>query len=163
MTLEGTNTYLIDAGNGSAAVIDPGPANERHIAAIETAATGRGLQIAAILVTHGHPDHAPGAAPLARRTGAPVYAHPVARFPHDRVLDEGAHLTLGKLQLRAIDAPGHAVEVAGGSAPAPSFRADLADAARRPVSMPRDDDSDHSARGAASRLRSRAGRSRGIR
>jgi glyoxylase-like metal-dependent hydrolase (beta-lactamase superfamily II) len=108
MTLEGTNTYLIDAGNGSAAVIDPGPANERHIAAIETAATGRGLQIAAILVTHGHPDHAPGAAPLARRTGAPVYAHPVARFPHDRVLDEGAHLTLGKLQLRAIDAPGHA-------------------------------------------------------
>jgi xylulokinase len=44
---------------------------------------------------------------------------------------------------------GHAVEVAGGSAAAPSFRADLADAARRPVSMPRDDDSDHSARGAA--------------
>ena len=45
--------------------------------------------------------------------------------------------------------PGHAVEVAGGSAAAPSFRADLADAARRPVSMPRDDDTDHSARGAA--------------
>jgi xylulokinase len=45
--------------------------------------------------------------------------------------------------------PGHAVEVAGGSAAAPSFRADLADAARRPVSMPRDDDTNHSARGAA--------------
>jgi sugar (pentulose or hexulose) kinase len=45
--------------------------------------------------------------------------------------------------------PGHAVEVTGGSAAAPSFRADLADAARRPVSMPRDDDTDHSARGAA--------------
>jgi sugar (pentulose or hexulose) kinase len=45
--------------------------------------------------------------------------------------------------------PGGAVEMAGGSAAAPSFRADLADAARRPVSMPRDDDSDHSARGAA--------------
>ena len=45
--------------------------------------------------------------------------------------------------------PGHAVEVAGGSAGAPSFRADLADAARRPISMPRDDDTDHSARGAA--------------
>jgi glyoxylase-like metal-dependent hydrolase (beta-lactamase superfamily II) len=108
MTLEGTNTYLIDAGNGSAAIVDPGPAIERHIAAIEGAATERGLKIAAILVTHGHPDHAPGAAPLARRTGAPVYAHPVARFPHDRVLDEGAHLTLGTLRLRAIDAPGHA-------------------------------------------------------
>ena len=44
---------------------------------------------------------------------------------------------------------GRAVEVAGGSAANPSFRADLADATRRPVSMPRDDDTDHSARGAA--------------
>jgi sugar (pentulose or hexulose) kinase len=44
---------------------------------------------------------------------------------------------------------GRAIEVAGGSAAAPSFRADLADATRRPVSMPRDDDTDHSARGAA--------------
>jgi xylulokinase len=45
--------------------------------------------------------------------------------------------------------PPHAIEVAGGSAAAPAFRADLADATRRPVSMPRDDDTDHSARGAA--------------
>jgi xylulokinase len=44
---------------------------------------------------------------------------------------------------------GRAVEVAGGSASHPSFRADLADASRRLVSMPRDDDTDHSARGAA--------------
>jgi xylulokinase len=42
-----------------------------------------------------------------------------------------------------------AVEVAGGSAADPAFRADLADASRRLVSMPRDDDTDHSARGAA--------------
>jgi hypothetical protein len=44
---------------------------------------------------------------------------------------------------------GHSVEVAGGSAAAPSFRTDLADATRRLVSMPSDDDTDHSARGAA--------------
>lgn len=44
---------------------------------------------------------------------------------------------------------GGVVEVAGGSAADPAFRADLADATRRPVSMPRDDDTDHSARGAA--------------
>ncbi len=44
---------------------------------------------------------------------------------------------------------GRPVRVAGGSAADPSFRADLADATRRPVSMPRHDDSDHSARGAA--------------
>jgi glyoxylase-like metal-dependent hydrolase (beta-lactamase superfamily II) len=108
MTLEGTNTYLIDTGDGSAMVIDPGPANEQHLAAIAAEAGERGLKIAAILVTHGHPDHAPGAAPLALRTGAPIYAHASARFPHDRRLDEGSHLTLGKVTLRAIDAPGHA-------------------------------------------------------
>jgi xylulokinase len=44
---------------------------------------------------------------------------------------------------------GGAVEVAGASAADPGFRADLADATRRLVSMPRDDDTDHSARGAA--------------
>jgi xylulokinase len=44
---------------------------------------------------------------------------------------------------------GGAVEVAGGSAVHPSFRADLADATRRLISMPRADDADHSARGAA--------------
>ncbi len=108
MTLEGTNTYLIDAGDGNAIVIDPGPANERHVAAIVAEAGERGLKIAAILVTHGHPDHAPGAAPLALRASAPVYAHASARFPHDRRLDEGSHLTVGTVTLRAIDAPGHA-------------------------------------------------------
>jgi len=44
---------------------------------------------------------------------------------------------------------GHPVKVTGGSAVNLSFRADLADATRRHVSMPGDDDSDHSARGAA--------------
>ena len=44
---------------------------------------------------------------------------------------------------------GHAVEMTGGSAADPSFRADLADATRRQVSMPCDDSTDHSARGAA--------------
>jgi xylulokinase len=44
---------------------------------------------------------------------------------------------------------GPALEVAGGSAADPAFRADLADASRRPVAMPRDNDTDYSARGAA--------------
>jgi len=44
---------------------------------------------------------------------------------------------------------GRVVEVADGSAAAPSFRTDLAHATRLRVSMPRDDDTDHSARGAA--------------
>jgi xylulokinase len=45
--------------------------------------------------------------------------------------------------------PARTIEVAGGSAVHPSFRADLADAIRRPVSMPRPDDTANSARGAA--------------
>ncbi len=108
MTLDGTNTYLLDSGEGRAIVIDPGPPIPRHVDAIATAAAARELAIVAILVTHGHPDHAPAAEALAWRTGALVYAHPSARFPHDRRLDEGAHLTIDGLTLRAIDAPGHA-------------------------------------------------------
>jgi xylulokinase len=51
--------------------------------------------------------------------------------------------------LAEIGALGQAIEVAGGSAADPSFRADLADASRCRVSMPGDDDTDYSARGAA--------------
>ena len=108
MTLDGTNTYLIDAGENQAIVIDPGPLLPEHGDAIVLTARDHGLTIAAIAVTHGHPDHAPGAAPLAARTGAPVYAHAAATFPHDRVLGDGDELSAGATRLRAIDAPGHA-------------------------------------------------------
>ena len=51
--------------------------------------------------------------------------------------------------LDEICGSGRTVEVAGGSAAHSSFRTDLADATGRLVSMPRDNDTDHSARGAA--------------
>ncbi|HEY0797578.1 MAG TPA: MBL fold metallo-hydrolase [Candidatus Baltobacteraceae bacterium] len=108
MTLDGTNTYLLDAGNGAAVVIDPGPNIEAHIQRMVGAAGERGLHIVAIAVTHGHPDHAPGAAPLAQRTGAPVYAHQNATFPHSRSLSDGETLRFEALSLLAVDAPGHA-------------------------------------------------------
>src|ERR1700686_4086284 len=108
MTLDGTNTYLIDAGDGRAFVIDPGPTLPEHIEAICTEAAEAGLAIGAIAVTHGHPDHAPGAALLAEKTHAPVYAHPEARFRHDFALSDWEYLTLGETDLRAIYAPGHA-------------------------------------------------------
>ena len=108
MTLEGTNSYLIDAGGGKAVAIDPGPAIEAHVEALLAQARARGLAIEAIAVTHGHPDHAPAAALLHAATDAPVYAHEAARFPHDRVLGDGAELQLGEIALRTMDAPGHA-------------------------------------------------------
>jgi glyoxylase-like metal-dependent hydrolase (beta-lactamase superfamily II) len=108
MTLDGTNTYVIDAGRGLAAVVDPGPAHVGHVDAIVASATERGLDVAAILVTHGHPDHAPGAAPLQARTGAPVYAHPLALFPHDVACADRDAIAIGDIVVDAYHAPGHA-------------------------------------------------------
>jgi glyoxylase-like metal-dependent hydrolase (beta-lactamase superfamily II) len=63
MTLEGTNTYLVAAAGG-AFVIDPGPADEAHIAAVRAAADARG-GIQGVLLTHSHADHSAGVAMLA--------------------------------------------------------------------------------------------------
>jgi glyoxylase-like metal-dependent hydrolase (beta-lactamase superfamily II) len=67
MTLEGTNTYLY--GSGPCAVIDPGPADARHLDAIREAGAERG-GIGLILLTHGHGDHSDGAEPLAALVAA---------------------------------------------------------------------------------------------
>jgi len=108
MTLDGTNGYIVDGGNGSWIAIDPGPDDPVHIAAFVAAARERGAHYEAILVTHGHPDHYPGAAPLARATGAPVFAHQSATFPHDRALRDGERITAAGATIVALDAPGHA-------------------------------------------------------
>jgi glyoxylase-like metal-dependent hydrolase (beta-lactamase superfamily II) len=107
MTLEGTNTYVV-VGGREAIVIDPGPADPAHLDAIVAAAARRGATIAAIAVTHSHPDHAPGAAPLAARTGAPVYGHADGRFSKDGILAEGGRVVAGDAVLDAFEAPGHA-------------------------------------------------------
>jgi glyoxylase-like metal-dependent hydrolase (beta-lactamase superfamily II) len=107
MTLEGTNSYLV-FGDREAIAIDPGPAHAGHVDALVAAAAARGAAIAAIAVTHGHPDHAPGAALLAAKSGAPVYAHPHARFPHDRTAFEGDRIAIAGAALAVVDAPGHA-------------------------------------------------------
>lgn len=107
MTLTGTNSYVVDCGSGAALVVDPGPAIESHVRALVAAARDRGLAVAAIAVTHGHPDHAPAAAPLAAATRAPVYAHPNGRVARDADLPLEGELRLGDTALRVIDAPGH--------------------------------------------------------
>jgi glyoxylase-like metal-dependent hydrolase (beta-lactamase superfamily II) len=66
MTLEGTNTFLVERG-GQAYVVDPGPDDPGHVAAVRTAGEALG-GIAGILLTHGHGDHADGASSL----GGPV-------------------------------------------------------------------------------------------
>jgi glyoxylase-like metal-dependent hydrolase (beta-lactamase superfamily II) len=64
LTLDGSNTYVTKHW-----VVDPGPADPEHLDAVLAAAGG---EVAGIVLTHGHADHAAGAEPLAERTGAPV-------------------------------------------------------------------------------------------
>ncbi len=72
MTYWGTNTYVI--GEGEVAILDPGPADPAHLAAI-IGGLQPGEKVGAILVTHAHLDHSPLAQPLAEQTGAPVIAY----------------------------------------------------------------------------------------
>lgn len=65
-TFKGTNTYLV--GQKTLTVIDPGPADGAHLAAILEAANGR--PIATIVITHTHKDHVEGLAALQAATGA---------------------------------------------------------------------------------------------
>ncbi|MGH8325445.1 MAG: MBL fold metallo-hydrolase [Steroidobacteraceae bacterium] len=112
MTGPGTNTYLVTAGE-ECAVIDPGPADDRHNQAIVAAAP---RPIRYILVTHTHRDHSPGATPLKAATGALLLGrttpHPHWQDPAfvpDRELRHDERLTLGSgCTLRVIHTPGHA-------------------------------------------------------
>lgn len=61
MTLEGTNTYVV--GRDPAIVIDPGPDDAGHIAAVREAAGERG-GVGAVLLTHLHADHSAGVGSL---------------------------------------------------------------------------------------------------
>ncbi|MGK9050363.1 MBL fold metallo-hydrolase [Neorhizobium petrolearium] len=73
-TFHGTNTYIV--GGSSVAVIDPGPENEAHFAALMAALEGR--EVTHIFVSHTHRDHSP----LARRLKEATGALTVAEGPH---------------------------------------------------------------------------------
>ncbi len=118
-TFTGTQTYLVGTEK-DLAVIDPGPAEAEHLAAL-TAAIGE-AKVVAICCTHTHRDHSPAAAPLAALTGAPVIGcaplslddsgpHADAAFDPDyapdRVLTDGEAIAGAGWTLRALATPGH--------------------------------------------------------
>ncbi|PZU60273.1 MAG: MBL fold metallo-hydrolase [Sphingobium sp.] len=117
-TYTGTQTYLV--GTEVIAVIDPGPADQAHLAALSAVIAGR--PVAAILCTHTHRDHSPAAAPLAAMTGAPlVGCAPLtledegpradaafdADYRPDRVLEDNEAVTGPGWTLEAVATPGH--------------------------------------------------------
>ncbi len=90
-TFKGTNTYIV--GKGTVAIIDPGPADPRHIDAILAAL--RGESVAQILVTHTHRDHSPAAAAIAKATGAKTFGEGPHRAARDLHLGETPPLDSG--------------------------------------------------------------------
>ena len=122
-TLTGTISYII--GRGNVAIIDPGPDDEAHAAALLKAL--RGETVSHILVTHTHCDHSPNAARVKQATGATVYAegrHRAARprfesekhnpesgvdrdFAPDVALRDGDVVEGPGWRLEAVATPGH--------------------------------------------------------
>ncbi len=118
-TYTGTQSYVVGDGP-EVAVIDPGPADEDHVAAILDAVGD--ARIAAICCTHTHRDHSPAVVPLVERTGAKVIGCAAlsidddgpradAPFDHtyrpDHVLADGERVDGPGWTLSALATPGH--------------------------------------------------------
>jgi glyoxylase-like metal-dependent hydrolase (beta-lactamase superfamily II) len=122
-TFKGTVSYIV--GRGRAAIIDPGPIDEAHIAALLDAV--RGETVTHIFVTHTHRDHSPAVPRIKAATGATVLAegpHRAARplnvgeaprleasndmdFRPDRALADGEIVTGTGWTIEAVTTPGH--------------------------------------------------------
>ena len=117
-TYTGTGTYII--GSGDVAVIDPGPDDAEHIAALDAALAGE--QLTHILITHNHRDHSPAAPFLAQAKSAKLIgcaalqleddgpradaAFDMAYAP-DQVLQDGETISGADWTLQAVATPGH--------------------------------------------------------
>ncbi|WP_108395679.1 MBL fold metallo-hydrolase [Devosia submarina] len=122
-TFTGTNSFLL--GHERLAVLDPGPDDDRHLAALLQAIAGRPVD--AVVLTHTHRDHSALAGRLARHLGAPLWfggAHRLSRPLHrfernrlrgssdwglvpDRVVVDGETIRVGDLQVTVHATPGH--------------------------------------------------------
>ena len=108
MTLDGTNTWVLARPGASlAVVVDPGPDDEGHLAAVRAAVAAGEARVGLVLLTHSHPDHAEGARRFAELTGAPVRAlDPAFRLGSEGLAD-GDVIELGGLEIRVVGTPGH--------------------------------------------------------
>jgi len=90
-TFTGTVSYIV--GRGKVAIVDPGPDNAEHAAALLDAV--RNETVMHILVTHTHRDHSPNTARVKAATGATVYAEGAHRASRPRYESEKASTESG--------------------------------------------------------------------
>ena len=111
MTLDGTNTWIVAEPDAEeAVVIDPGPLDEEHLRRVVRTVEESGRRVTVTLLTHGHPDHAEGAARFAELTRSPVRALDPALRLGEEGLGEGDVVTTGGLELRVVPTPGHTAD-----------------------------------------------------
>ena len=117
-----TNAFLV--GGERSYLLDPGPndtAEQGRLFAILDAELATGRRLAAVVLTHHHPDHIGAAAACAERYGVPIWAHPWTaqalrgKLVVSRLLEDGDRIELGPAadgttdwHLRALHTPGHA-------------------------------------------------------
>jgi glyoxylase-like metal-dependent hydrolase (beta-lactamase superfamily II) len=107
MTLDGTNTWVLrEPGGRRSVVIDPGPPDESHLAAIEEVAG----EVGTVLLTHHHIDHSEAAKEFASRWRCGVRAlDPTYRLGSEG-LGDGDVVEVDGLEIRVIGTPGHTAD-----------------------------------------------------
>lgn len=109
LTFLGTNTWVLSSpGSSKCVVVDPGPDSASHLRSVRDACLEDRREVAAILLTHDHADHAEGAGRFAEMTGAPVLSRRGGALP-DGPLDLGADAPL----LEVVPLSGHSSDHVG--------------------------------------------------
>jgi len=116
MTLDGTNTWVLSTpGADRCVVVDPGPDDPAHRAAVLAQVGARSTRVGVVLLTHGHPDHAEGAAAFAEaaradgRTPGVRALDPAVRLGSEGLVD-GDVVTEAGLEVSVIATPGHTAD-----------------------------------------------------